>query len=97
MLHYSRYQKVISRTTPAVRSIIFTVPFHNGTVYLKYLPVLYIEKTHPASAQNNATVNSLWSFLNELSLSLFVLGIFTDNSDCSLSFNNLALFTNWFY
>ena len=30
-------------------------------------------------------------------LSLLVLRVFTDNSDTSLSFNDFAFFTNWFY
>ena len=33
----------------------------------------------------------------ELALSLLVLRVFTDYSDASLSLNDFALFTNWFY
>ena len=49
------------------------------------------------AASNNATAIHYWSLINELALSLFVLRIFTDNSDRTFSFNNFALFTNWFY
>ena len=35
--------------------------------------------------------------ISVLALSLFVFWVFTDNSDATLSLNDFALFTNWFY
>ena len=37
-----------------------------------------------------------FSASGKLTLSLFVLRVFTDNSDAALSFNDFAFFTNWF-
>jgi len=36
-------------------------------------------------------------FIIGLALYLFVFWVFTDNSDFTLSFDDFALFANWFY
>ena len=80
--YYSRYQKVISRTT-------YVDTFH-------YLHDVHLNICLIAATIMRQSIHC-WSLKNELALSLFVLRIFTDNSDCTFSFDYFALFTNWFY
>ena len=53
---------------------------------------------HTAAALNFEALASKQSdLIDGLALSLFVLWVLTDNSDSTLSLNDFALFTNWFY
>lgn len=73
------------------------VPVYRCGVSLLYIKQLYtlpcVSRCQPPKSKSE---NSLLS-LSVLALTLFVLRIFTDYSDASFSFNNLAFFTNWFY
>ena len=83
-------------------SIISKLPRYNSCS--SNITIFHQHEQHPGGSYCSRTKitqikrhKSIFTKKQKLTLALFVFWVFTDNSDASLSFDNLALFTNWFY
>ena len=69
----------------------------NQSVYNITVPKYYNAQKASSILRTEMPKYICFGFRFLLALSLFVSWVFTDNSDLTLSFDDLTFFANWFY